>query len=550
MSIQYKRLRLGVALAFAALAFFQVERAADAQPAPPAPGAPGTEASPTPAPAASPIPTPAPNRSPSAFDVHGLDIRGYFRSYYFTRQNASGFPSTAGQLNQASWNNAASLHVGYQILNSGFSVGGTYLYANPFNGCADPRSTKFNCLTLTPTSIPSSLLFPEHLNPDTTLPQYSLSTFYETYIQYDRNGLYAKVGDQVINTPWAPAGDTRLKPHAFQGADIAYQFTPNISLEVSDYSKFQPRTTSDWLQSTLLTGALTELPHTQNPPANTGGFQYGRIGWASPNFTTNLHYYHFIDLAWLGWLDGRYTLSHVARRPFVAFQAGQEKNVGSSIVGRINSQVYGLQVGLNVVRNLVFTMGADVIPHHIETLPAGTCNPATLQITPTQTFPNPTSGFFVGTNVPQCTINPNGTASVDFGGIASPYTFTEATDPLFTTSLTQGMVERGAGDSQKLALTYTSSDKRLVLYVSRAYYNYGINNFPDQTVETVGDALYYLRPLTGSHYHGLLLRYRYGVRTDDHASALNVSPVVAAHSAFFGSLPYFVYNRAQLEYDF
>jgi hypothetical protein len=38
-----------------------------------------------------------------------------------------------------------------------------------------------------------------------------------------------------------------------------------------------------------------------------------------------------------------------------------------------------------------------------------------------------------------------------------------------------------------------------------------------------------------------LLRFRYGVRTDDHSTALNVPPVFRANG---------VYNRAQLEYDF
>jgi hypothetical protein len=192
-----------------------------------------------------------------------------------------------------------------------------------------------------------------------------------------------------------------------------------------------------------------------------------------------------------------------------------------------------------------------VIPHHVQNLPPGvSCNTATGQIVPTQAFPNPTAGFFVGGNVPQCMANANGTFSVDFGGLASPYTFSHATDPLFTTSLTQGMAERGAGSSEKLALTYTSTNKRLVLMASRAYYDYGFNNAPDQTAETNGDATYYLRPLTNGPYHGLMLRFRYGVRTDDHASGLNVPPEIAANGVFFGSLPYFVYTRAQVEYDF
>ena len=480
-------------------------------------------------------------------------VRGYFRAYDFTRQNASGFPSTASQLNQQTANFATSLHLDYQVLNTGLSFGGSYVYANPLNGCADPHSTSFNCASL---SGNAALANPQHLNPDTSLPGYGLSTFYEAYVQYKKNGAYLKVGDQVINTPWANASDSRLKPVAFQGADLSYQLSPHLTFEVMDMDRFQSRTTNDFLSQTLLTGAASEVPYsTVSAKYNTGGFQYGRIGFTSGNVASNLHYYHFDDIAGLAWLDARYTFSHARLRPWLAIQAGDEKNLGASYVGKINSQVYGAQIGVNVTRNLVFTMAADVLPRHIENLPAGfVCQASTGTIlpagktSPAQSYPAPTAGYFVGANVPQCIANPNGTYSVEYGGIASPYTDSYATDPLFTTGFTQGMVDRRApGSSEKLALTYTSTDKRLVLALTRAYYDYGFNNFPDQTAETAADAMYYLRPVGRTPYHGLLVRYRYGVRTDDHSSAANYPGVPGV---YFGSLPYFVYNRAQLEYDF
>jgi hypothetical protein len=118
---------------------------------------------------AAPPSTPAPKATakPNPFT-----IRGYFRAYDFTRQNASGFPSTANQLNQQSANFAGSLHLDYRIPGSGFSVGVSYLYANPLNGCNDPRSTAFTCATL---AGPAALMNPDHRNPDTTLPGYGLS---------------------------------------------------------------------------------------------------------------------------------------------------------------------------------------------------------------------------------------------------------------------------------------------------------------------------------------------------------------------------------------
>jgi outer membrane porin, OprD family len=474
-----------------------------------------------------------------------FSVSGSIRAYDFHAQDAAGFPSTKNVLNQHSFNLGGALHVKYRFGESGFSVGASYFYANPLNGCNDPRSTSLNCETLTGTAASA---YPNHFNPLNDLPGYGFSAFYETYLQYEKNGLAAKIGDQVLTTPWANGADARMKPFAFQGADVAYALSPHVTLEAIDVTRFQSRTSPDWLQSTILTGAFTELPHTPDPPFSTGGFQYGRVGYASGSLTTNLHYYHFENIANLAWLDGKYVFSREKRKPWIAIQAGDERNTGSAIVGQVNAQAMGMQLGVNVTKNLVLTAAGDVIPHHVETLAQGSCNTATGQITPTQTYPYPSSGYFVGTNVPQCFVNPNGTVSVASGGIASPYT--SASDPLFTTSITQGMIERGAGSSEKLALVYTSDDKRLVVSLSRAFYDYGFDNFPDQTTETNADAIYHLNAVRKGLYRGLILRYRYGVRTDDHSSALNYPAAISANGVYFGALPYVEFNRAQIEYDF
>jgi len=146
--------------------------------------------------------------------------------------------------------------------------------------------------------------------------------------------------------------------------------------------------------------------------------------------------------------------------------------------------------------------------------------------------------FVLPLNAPQCVNNGNGTETIFFGGVASPYTDTYAADPLFSTSLTQGMVDRRApGDGFKVSVTYTSPNKRLSVYASRAYYNYGFIRGFQQTNETDADALWYATPLRRGAFKGLLLRYRYGAR-------------VFENTAVYGGLPLFKYNRAQLEYDF
>src|SRR5215467_11071101 len=85
----------------------------------------------TPQPAATPTPNP-------------LTVNGFFRSYLFTRQNASNNPgaqfnytpgakySTTG-VNQLGWEQAIDVHADYAFP-GGWYIGGTYLYGDPFAG--------------------------------------------------------------------------------------------------------------------------------------------------------------------------------------------------------------------------------------------------------------------------------------------------------------------------------------------------------------------------------------------------------------------------------
>ncbi|MDB5092833.1 MAG: hypothetical protein JWO85_934 [Candidatus Eremiobacteraeota bacterium] len=495
----------------------------------------------SPIPSPSPSPSTAPSTAPRpSATTNPFSFRGYLRVYDFTRQNASTGIGGAGQTNQQTIEPGISVHGDLRLNNSNFTVGGSYLYATPFNGCADPRSH------LTP---PCGLKRPPAVNPDDTVPGFALNTIYEAYLQYKDERLYAKFGDQLITTPWANAADSRLKPAAFRGADVSYTFPNHFSVDVIDMIEWQSRTNSTFNYNTLLTSfnaGYTGMPLNIFSPGGKGfetpGFQYARVGYAHPSgsFTSNLYDYHFSEIANLAWFDAKYTFVHQKTAPWLAVQGGFEHDVGGSVLGHIDAKVVGAQIGAVVAKNFTLAMGYNFIPRRTETLPippGSTCSPNFLV-----TFqPGVTVPFVLPLNAPQCVNNGNGTATYFYGGVASPYTDTYAADPLFSTSLTQGMVDRRApGDGFKLSATYASTNKRLILYVSRAYYNYGFTHLQgwQQTYETDADALWYAQPLRSrGPYKGLLLRYRYGAR-------------VFENTFTYGGLPLFKYNRAQLEYDF
>ncbi len=471
--------------------------------------------------------TPAPKATSSP-----LQFNGYLRSYFFTRQNASnGFKSA----NQASFNSAVRLHLDYGMNNNLFNVGASYLYANPLGACNN---------ALQQFGPPCTGLAPPSINPDNTLPGYVMNTLYELYAQYKDDSTALRVGDQIINSAWAPSSDSRLKADAFRGLDFVQKLNPEWQFQATDMIAFENRVESNFDRATLLTSYPIDAPgipgNTQkksiNPNNfNTNGFVMGRLGYAGKGngISANVSYYAFNNLANMTWVDGKYQWNSKLK-PFIAVQGGTETNSGSGFLGIISSSVYGVQGGVSLTKNVGLTLGYDTIPDKSVnvTLPAGVSCNATSQISGVyQTYFLPSGG------TPVCQTNA-GVTTIHYGGIASPYSDSYATDSLFTTSISQGMVDRRSpGSSWKLAAKFTSNDNRVVFIASRAMYNYGNAIGSANTYETNLDAQYFLNHVGKGVFKGWSIRERYAERT-------------IQNTALFGGTPLFKYNRTQLEYDF
>jgi hypothetical protein len=199
------------------------------------------------------------------------------------------------------------------------------------------------------------------------------------------------------------------------------------------------------------------------------------------------------------------------------------------------------------------TVGADFIPvkNDTITLPAGVACFANHELGTSKAGTWGTSAattlqyFLPSGGTPNCIPGAGmagvkgGTAAVYYGGWASPYTDSYATDVLFDTSISQGMVDRRSpGSGVKVAGTFYMAQKRVRLIVSHAWYTYGNDALGlSPTQETNIDATYYFsRPGKGP-YHGWSLRHRYAERTQDFTGS-------------YGGSPDFKYNRTQLEFDF
>ena len=495
--------------------------------------------------------------------VNPLSIYVKFRSYDFTRQNASNYPGVSkgsNAVNQASWNNAIDLHAEYRFA-GGWYAGGTYFYANPLDGpCSTAENHAKNALKPSPNCV--SQLAP-NTNADDTVPGFALSTLYEAYLGYKAHNVSAKFGNQLFNSPWAAPVDTRVKPAAFQGGDVIYTTRGGWVYEAADMIQFEPRTSSAFMSSTLLTsfpagnnGMPSNIYTPGGSSITTAGFFFTHVGYdPKPTEYANAYLYNVSNLMNIFWLDGRYTWRRIDWHPYVAIQGGYERNAGASYLGKIDAQLYGIQLGGNVGKNVVLSGSFIDQPWHTDNvvLPHGvTCANTTHQIsTKAVSF-----GYFLPLNAGQCFTNPNGTTDVYYGGWASPYTDNYATNPEFTTSISQGTADRRApATSWRMAATYTSSNNRFILLAADAWYNYGNAIIAQRTNEWNLDGTYrFSKQHETSPYRGLQLRYRYAQRIYSNtfcgADATACPAGAAAGATVLGGQPLFKYNRAMLEYDF
>lgn len=317
---------------------------------------------------------------------------------------------------------------------------------------------------------------------DNSLPGYTVNTLGQAYLQYQNRGLLLRLGNQEINTPWANAADSRMIPALFQGASGIYSPLPGLKLGALRMFRFKNRTSGSFDRSTLIT-----------PPvfASNGFLALSGVYDQKP-LSGQLWYYKFYDLAQLGYAEASYRIGNGSGlTPMFSFQYAKESGAGQQILGPVDSQGYGAKL------DLIFTSGNVALAYN---------------------------------HIPVHNGKYNG------GDFLSPYVTPYAFDPLYTTSMTAGLVDKGSpGNAWKLSGSYFMLNKKLRFLGSYAAYHLqdAVNGqgklvAGSNSYETDLDATYFL----SGALKGLSLRERLGI----------VNSVASPYQL--------LYNRVMLQYDF
>ncbi|MBU2812560.1 OprD family porin [Acidithiobacillus thiooxidans] len=283
------------------------------------------------------------------------EISGVVRSYYFSKlygaskkENADAY-SLGGILNAKT----ASL--------DGFSAGVSFYTANSLGTHGDDsKKVDTTLMGLAP----------------------SINALGQAYLQYAMPKLLLiRVGNQVINTPWIGARDSRMLPQTFQGVFIKAQPIQGLTLEGMRIFRWKSRTSDDYHRDNLyyptdyhddpMYGVKAVLP--KNAEAAQGTLAFG-ASYKGMGANLQAWYYNFYQFAQMFYGSAQYTLkTGTAFSPFIAaqfmrewqnnsiFQKYDAKLFGQS--GSVNATLWGGKLGVNIPGGNVFVAYNALTPH-------------------------------------------------------------------------------------------------------------------------------------------------------------------------------------------
>ena len=458
---------------------------------------------------AAPIPKPKSTHAPAK----RFEVDGTLRAYIFDKTQYSKVTAPGGKPtpNQHATNFGLRLHAQY-AMSPQLTLGATYYGAEPFY-------TNGPCSQATNYAPGGACTAALSNRVDNTLPAYALSTLGEAYLDYHANGAHVRVGNQLMNTPWAQPIDGRMKPNLFQGITSDFGVAKNLTLSVDRITRFESRTSSAFLPTTFVT----------KPGQFVSGMLYSTLAYkgARSPVTAMVGLYNFYNIANL-----LYSEAHVALNPksplapTLGLQYMTENTAGRAYAGLIQNQTFGMQGTAQLGRNFTFSAGLDAAPWRSRTVTAASAAAAEAGL------------FLPAGGSPIVHANGNGTYTVYYGGIASPYTGAYAGDALFTSIPTGSMAQRqSAGASTKLALGFKTNNARFQGQLAESRFDFTNAAGSESTKVDFAEAVYFFGPKKPKGFAGLSLRDRYIVRTQTNVQ-------------IFGGLPTLQYNRVQFEYTF
>jgi hypothetical protein len=209
-------------------------------------------------------------------------------------------------------------------------------------------------------------------NRDWTLDP-SLTTLGEAYLQWEHDAFKITVGDQELeDVPFTGSFDYRTVPQLFQGVTTRYGNQDNYvtAFRITKYKSWISDTyTNHTTYNSDFDSGSTIGSQTTPGFAGIGGA--GTLPLDSVQLKGQAYYVNYMKYMKMTYLEGRVSRAEGEIKPYAAVQLIRETGSSTDLLGAINSQVYGFQLG--VKRNSVdLSFGYDYTKPNADSYMNGT----------------------------------------------------------------------------------------------------------------------------------------------------------------------------------
>jgi outer membrane porin, OprD family len=193
----------------------------------------------------------------------------------------------------------------------------------------------------------------------------NLTAMGEAYLQWEGDNFKFTAGNQALDVPFASTYDWRMAPQLFQGFAARYGDADNYVTAFKMF-RFKSYIDDSFAKRTTYNSDVDSFSTIGNEETNgfwgVGGAR--KVTLDPVVLNGQAWYFTYQDYAKLAYVEGQISPSQGAWKPFLGAQYFHEDGDGRELLGNVDSQVYGLQLGVKH-NSMTLSLGYDYIaPHH------------------------------------------------------------------------------------------------------------------------------------------------------------------------------------------
>lgn len=191
-----------------------------------------------------------------------------------------------------------------------------------------------------------------------------ISALGEAYLQWQNDDFRLRVGNQRLDAPFTSTTDWRIVPPLFQGVTARYGDDDSYitGMRITQYKSY---INEDFDKTTNYNAKFDAFG--PGVTDTTDGFWAAGAGdtvrTGPVDLTGEAWFFNYMDYANMYYFEGQIAQAEGAYKPFLGMQYIRETDEGKALVGNIDHNSYGLQLGLKH-NSLTATLNYDYIQHN------------------------------------------------------------------------------------------------------------------------------------------------------------------------------------------